>query len=354
VRQAIRFCTSFDGTRIAYAVTGNGPPLVKAPHWLTHLEYEFASPLWRPWIEGLSRSHRLLRMDARGCGLSDWEVPELSLEAYARDLEAVVAAAGFESFALLGHSQGAAIGIEYAARHPERVTHLVILGGYARGVLHRGLSAARLAEYEALLKLVEAGWGREDGAYRRMFAMQFAPGSTLEQINAMSELQRAASSPQNTPNIIRSHFDIDVTASAPRVRCPTLVMHAQDDGRIPFEEGRLIATLVPDARFVTLKSSNHILLEQEPAFAEFFAQLSAFVPPAAGAAARQAFGALTRREADILERIAQGLDNAQIAAHFGLSQKTVRNNITRIFDKLQVANRSQAIVLAREHGLGKS
>lgn len=352
--QAIRFCSSFDGTRIAFAVTGNGPPLVKAPHWLTHLEYEFRSPLWQPWIEELSRHHKLLRMDARACGLSDSDVADISFEGYLRDLEAVVDAAGYAApFALFGHSQGAAIAIEYAARHPERVTHLVILGGYARGAMRRGLPPERVAEYEALLKLVEAGWGREDSSYRQMFAMQFVPGATLEQINSMSELQRAASSPQNATRILRSFYTIDVTGAAPQVRCPTLVLHARRDRRVPFEEGRLIAGLIPGARLVPLETDNHILLPQEPAFGEFFAELSAFIPTAAGGAARAAFASLTAREAEILERIAQGLDNAQIAAQLGLAEKTVRNNITHIFDKLAVESRSQAIVLARDQGLGK-
>lgn len=157
MNQQIRFCKSFDGTRIAYAVTGKGSPLVKAPHWLTHLEYEFQSPLWRPWIEALSRDHSLLRMDERACGLSDWDVADISFESWVRDLEAAVDAAELDRFALFGASQGAPIAIEYAVRHPERVSHLVILGGYARGWMKRGLPPERMAELEAQLKLVEAG-----------------------------------------------------------------------------------------------------------------------------------------------------------------------------------------------------
>jgi pimeloyl-ACP methyl ester carboxylesterase len=183
MKQQIRFCRSFDGTRIAYATSGDGPPLVRAPHWLTHLEYEAESPLWRPWIEELSRTRTLVRMDARGCGLSDWNVRELTFPHFVNDLEAVADASGFERFALFGHSQGGAIAIEYAARHPERVSHLVLLGAYARGSGRRGLPPEFLAELEAQLKLVEVGWGREDPAYRAMFSTQFVPGASIDQLN---------------------------------------------------------------------------------------------------------------------------------------------------------------------------
>jgi pimeloyl-ACP methyl ester carboxylesterase/DNA-binding CsgD family transcriptional regulator len=351
VNQQIRFCRSFDGTRIAYASTGEGPPLVRAPHWLTHLEYEFASPVWRPWIEAFSKRYTLLRMDERACGLSDWDVAEMSFEAWVRDLEAVVDAAGFERFALFGHSQGGAIAIEYAVRHPQRVSHLVILGGYSRGWYKRGLPRERIEELEAQLKLVEAGWGREEATYRQMFAMSFMPGATMDQINSLSELQRRSASPENAVRIIRVFFNVDVHARLAQLSCPTLLLHARQDRRSPFEEGRLLASLIPDARLVTLETENHVLLEHEPAFRQFFEALEAFLP--GKRALIVPIEGLTAREAEILERIAQGLDNAQIAAHLGMSEKTVRNHITHIFDKIGVENRSQAIVLARERGLGQ-
>jgi pimeloyl-ACP methyl ester carboxylesterase/DNA-binding CsgD family transcriptional regulator len=350
MNQQVRFCRSFDGTRIAYAVTGKGPVLVKAPHWLTHLEYEWQSPLWRPWIEELSKDFTLLRMDERACGLSDWDVADISFEAWVRDLEAVVDAAGVERFALLGCSQGASISIEYAVRHPERVSHLAMLGGYARGWLKRGLPPERVAELEAQLKLIEAGWGRDDPSYRHLFSMQFVPGASLEQINSMSELQRKSASPENAVRIIREFFNIDVQKRAPLVTCPVLLLHGRGDRRSPFEEGRHLASLIPGTRMVPLESDNHILLGHEPAFKEFLDALRAFIVPEGSRA--QSFDGLTPREGEILERIAQGLDNAQIAAHLGMSEKTVRNHITRIFDKLGVENRSRAIVLARERGLG--
>lgn len=350
--QQIRFCTGFDGTRLAYAMSGGGTPLVRAPHWLTHLEHEWQSAIWKPWIESLSRGRAVLRLDERGCGLSDRDVADISFEAWVRDLEAVVDAAGLGRFALFGHSQGGAIAVEYAVRHPERVTHLVLLGAYARGWMKRGLSPKHVDELQALLKLVEVGWGRNDPSYRQIFSTGFMPGGTLEQLNAMSELQRVSATPDCAVRILRAMFEIDVRESAARVRCPTLVLHARGDRRVPFEEGRLFAGLVPGARLVTLETDNHILLSHEPAFRRFFEELDAFLPRQPGTAPAAAFAQLTAREAEVLERIARGLDNAQIAAHLGLSEKTVRNHITRIFDKLAVENRSQAIVLARNHGLG--
>jgi len=353
--QAIRFCTSFDGTRIAYALTGEGPPLVKAPHWLTHLEYEYLSPIWKPWIEELSRDHRLLRMDQRGCGLSDWDFADMSFDAYVRDMHAVVEASGIAApFALFGHSQGGAIAIEYAARHPDRVSHLVILSGYMRGASNRGWSRERLAEYEALVQLVAAGWGREDATYRRLFSTQFIPGGTRVQIDSMSELQRLASSPENATRLVRSFYAIDASASAPRVRCPTLVLHARGDLRVPFEEGRLMAGAIPGAQFVPLETDSHILLPHDPAYARFFEELRAFLPAGAGRSAGRAFATLTPREAEVLEGIARGHDNGRIASELGLSEKTVRNNVTHIFDKLGVETRAEAIVLARDRGLGKA
>ena len=346
MQQQIRFCKSFDGTRIAYAVSGEGPALVRAPHWLTHLEYEWHSPIWRPWIGALSSGRTLVRMDERGCGLADRGVADVSFEAFVRDLEAVVDAAGLERFALIGHSQGGPISIEYVARHPERVTHLVLLGSYARGRFKR--QPELRDEFEAQLKLVEVGWGRDDPSYRQLFASQFMPGATLEQLRQMSELQRMSSHPSEAARILRAFNEIDVTATVPAVACPTLVMHARGDLRVPFEEGRRLAAMIPGARFVPLESKNHILLEHEPAYARLFEELHAFLP-----GDRDTFPALTARESQILDQIAQGLDNSQIAARLELSEKTVRNHVSHIFDKIHVESRAQAIVLARERGMGQ-
>jgi len=345
MKQQIRFCRAHDGTRIAFAVTGSGSPLVRAPHWLTHLEYEWQSPLWRPWLTALTAGRSLVRMDARGCGLSDRGVETISFEAFVRDLEAVVDAAGLERFALFGHSQGGAIAMEYAVRHPERVSQLVLLGAYARGRLKR--SPQSRSESEAQLKLVEVGWGGDDPSYRQFFASQFMPGASLEQLRQMAELQRVSSSPTDATRILRAYYEIDVSAQVPRISCPALVLHARGDLRVPFEEGRAVAAMIPGARFVPLDSDNHILIENEPAFARLFEELRGFLGSA------PSFGGLTAREAQILEQIAQGLDNTQIAARLELSEKTVRNHITSIFDKIGVESRAQAIVMARERGLGQ-
>lgn len=347
--QQIRFCRSFDGTRIAYARTGEGPPLVKAPHWLTHLEYEWDSPIWRPWIDAFSSEYSFVRMDQRAGGLSDRDATDISLEAWVRDLEAVIDAAGLERTALFGHSQGAAIAMAFARQHPERVSHLVLLGAYARGWQRRGLPPARLEELEAQLKLVEAGWERQDAPYRQMYAVQIIPGGSLEQLNALNELQRVSAEPAAAARIMRTMAGLDVTPVASALRVPTLVLHARGDRRAPFEEGRRLAGVIPDARFVPLESENHILLAQEPAFRQFFEALRGFVV-GASAAPSPLLAGLTARELEILERIGQGLDNAQIAAHLGLSEKTVKNHITRLFAKIGVENRSQAMLVALKRG----
>jgi pimeloyl-ACP methyl ester carboxylesterase/DNA-binding CsgD family transcriptional regulator len=348
--QQIRFCTSADGVRIAYAISGSGPPLVKVGTWMTHVELDWESSVWRPWLRELSRDHTLFRYDARGCGLSDREVPELSFEAWVRDLEAVVDAAGIERFPLLALSQGGAIAIAYAARHPERVSHLVLHGVFYRGRLRRDPSPQEREDTEAQIKLAEIGWGRDDPAYRQFFTTQFIPDSTLEQQRWWNELQRATISPVYAARFMRVVSEMDVTELARLVRCPTLVTHSKWDMRIPFEEGRRLASLIPGARFVPVESRNHVLLEHEPAWGQWLALLRDFLPATPGGAP---FSGLTPREAELVELIAQGLDNAQIAARLELSDKTVRNHITSIFAKLGVENRSRAIVLAREAGFGK-
>jgi len=347
--QEIRFCTSHDGARLAYARSGRGPPLVKAANWLSHLEFDWESPVWRPWLSQLGSDRTLIRYDARGSGLSDWNV-ETSFDAWVRDLETVVEASGLRRFPLLGMSQGASVAIAYASRHPERVSHLVLYGGYARGPLKRAGSEREREEADTMSRLAELGWGRENPAFRQFFTTQFIPDGTPEQHRWFNELERISTSPANAGRFIRVLNDIDVTAHLPRVQCPTLVLHAVHDARVPFEEGRLLASSIAGARFVPLERNNHVLLAGEPAWSRWFEELRGFLGPASLAA--NAFPALTARERELLDLIAQGRDNAQIAASLSLSEKTVRNHVTSIFAKLEVDNRARAVVVAREAGFG--
>ena len=351
-RQHVRFCTSSDGVRLAYASVGSGPPLVKAPNWLTHLEYEWQSPIWRHWVEGLSRHHTFIRYDTRGCGLSDRDPAEISFESWVRDLEAVVDAMKLERFPLLGISQGGAIAIAYANRHPERVSHLVLYGAFARGRLKRGGGQEAIDEAMLISKLIELGWGTRNRAFRQVFVTQFLPDASPELIDAFDELQRESSSARDAVRILQVTTQVDVTDLARKIKCPTLIMHATEDGRIPFEEGRVLASLIPGARFVPLESRNHILLESEPAWPRFLQEIETLLAP--GRAAAGVFGELTARECEVLEFLARGLDNHQIAAHLDLSEKTVRNMVSAVFAKLEVESRAQAIVKAREAGFGAS
>lgn len=353
--QQIRFCTSSRGVRIAFASSGSGPPFVKAATWLTHIEFDWTSPVWERWLRELSHRHTLVRYDERGCGLSDWDVGDLSFEAWVEDLEAVVDAAGLERFVLIGMSQGGAASIAYAARHPERVTQLVLCGAFARGRFRWARSQTELDEYEMAIRLAELGWERENPAFRQTFATQILPDGTLDQHRSFTEMMRVSTSATTAGRILREVAMLDVTALASQVRCPTLVVHARGDSRVPFEEGRMLATLIPGARFVPLESRNHVLLESEPAWLAFVAELRAFLPAvAATGPLRAPFSLLSPRERELLELVAEGLDNGQIAARLFVSAKTVRNHITSIFAKLDVPNRAQAIVRARNAGFGRA
>ena len=295
----------------------------------------------------------MTRYDGRGCGLSDRAVKDLSFDANLRDLEAVADAAGLKRFVLLGCCQGSGLAIAYAARHPERVSNLVLYGAFARGRLKRNPSAQDIEEADMMLKLVELGWGRENPAFRQVYTTMFIPDSTPEQFRWFTDLQRMSTSPENAVGLIRGFDGMDVTELLPKVNCPTLVLHARNDARVPFAEGRMVASSIPGAEFVTLESCNHILLEHQPAWKQFLAEIARFVHGQAEDAARTAFSELTEREREVLELIARGLDNAAIASQLSLRPKTVRNHINGIFDKLNVPNRAQAIVRAREAGMGR-
>lgn len=277
LEQRIKFCRTSDGVNLAYAITGSGSQLVKAANWLTHVDYDWHSPVWRHWLVELSGRHQLIRYDERGCGLSDRDVPDHTFEAWISDLETVVDAVGLERFPLLGISQGGPVAIAYAARHPERVSHLVIYGSYAQGRLARATSQGDVALHRLQVDLAQNGWGIDDPAFRQVFTAQFMPEGTRELWDAFNELQRQTTSAENAARVLDVTGRIDVLDVAPLVQAPTLVLHARDDHRPPFEQGRLLASLIPNSRFVALDSSNHILLADEPAWPVFRAEVDAFL-----------------------------------------------------------------------------
>jgi pimeloyl-ACP methyl ester carboxylesterase/DNA-binding SARP family transcriptional activator len=274
-RQEIRFCAAPDGVRIAYATLGQGPPLLKTANWMSHLEYDWKSPLWRHMARELSRDFRLVRYDQRGNGLSDRTVERFSLEAFVGDLAAVADAAGLTRFPLLGISQGCRVAVTYALAHPERVSHLILYGGGARGWKHRHGSAREARA--GLQALIREGWGRDSPAFRQVFTTLFMPEATPEQVTWFNELQRVSTSAENAARITEASGEIDVTEQLPAVRVPTLVLHASQDAVVPFEEGRILAAGIPGARFVALESNNHLLLDDEPAFARFLWEIRDFL-----------------------------------------------------------------------------
>jgi len=356
VEQKLGFCTASDGVRICYATVGEGPPLVKAPNWLTHLEFEWQSPVWGHWWEELAQSHFVVRFDQRGSGLSDWNVEDLSFDAWVRDLEAVVSTLDLENFVLLGISQGGAVAIDYLARNPGKASKLILYGAYSRGSLKRGEA---LEEFEARLTLTRHGWGRDDPAYRQMFTSRFMPEATAEQAGWFNDLQRISTSPENAARIQTVTANIDVLDLVSEVDVPTLVIHGLHDRQVPFEQGRQLGALIPDARFVPLESKNHLLLRSEPAWQMVLSEVRRFLGveeetlqiPAAQATAITYPDGLTQREVEVLRLASLGKTNQEIAEDLFISLRTVANHVTSILNKTGAANRTEAAVYTTRHGL---
>ncbi len=343
----LRFAQVASGARIAWARSGRvgGPVLLRAAHWMTHVDHDLRSALWRPLIERLGRSFELVRYDERGCGLSGADEVPLGIDSAVEELEVVAQAHGAARFALLGISGGAGAALAFAARHPELVSHLVLLAGYSHGLVHREVSPQALAFHEAQLRLIELGWGRKDPGVQHMFTSRFMPDATAEQAASFNEHQRLSCDGLRAAAISRARASQDVRPQLSAVQAPTLVLHCEGDLVIPLALGQELAAGIKGARFEVLRSRNHIPGPPEPAFERLCQVVHEFIhdkPP---------LPALTAAERALAALVGQGLDNLQIAAHLGLADKTVRNRLSALYAKLGVEGRSMAVVRARDLGL---
>jgi pimeloyl-ACP methyl ester carboxylesterase/DNA-binding CsgD family transcriptional regulator len=352
LRPDIRFCTAADGAKIAVGTYGSGPPLVRAGTWLTHVEYDATSPLSGHWCEELARRHRYVTYDGRGCGLSDRDVGGLSLDAFVADLESVVDDLGLGRFALLGISMGAPVAVAYAARHPQRVSRLVLVGGFQRSYLSATNPDPRvLEEADLLFKSARLGWGTGSAALRQVFVAKLMGESTEAQRRAFDELQRLTSTADVAEAYLRAMFALDVKALAPHVACPTLAFHSRDDQLVFLEQGRKLAALIPGARFVPLASKNHVPLREEPAWQVLAAEMNAFLAEAGGGRTPGPGKKLTSRQLDVLRGVTRGLTDKEIARELSLSPRTVEMHVARALAALDCANRAAAVGKAMALGL---
>lgn len=355
ISQRVRYVKSTDGTKLAWADAGSGPPLVRAANWLTHLEYDWESPVWRHWMEFLCSKFRFIRYDERGCGMTDRAVNDLSLDRWVEDLEAVIEAAGIsEPFGLLGISQGSAACIAFAVKHPELVSRLVIYGGYSRGPFRRDDPKTEQM-YRAMIDLIQVGWADRNPSFRQVFTSRFVPDATDEQLDWFNDLCKVTTEGEIAARLLSARGEVYVEHLLGEVKCPTLVLHARGDDVVPVMEGRIIAAGIPNAEYVELDSRNHVLLSHEPAWARFCEEVEQFFGLGRAAGPKDpAFSELTQRERQILALIAEGRSNADIADQLSISDKTVRNHVSNLFNKLGVWSRAQAIVFARDRGFDLS
>jgi pimeloyl-ACP methyl ester carboxylesterase/DNA-binding CsgD family transcriptional regulator len=335
--QEIRFVRGPSGVRIAYAMHGSGPPLIVASCWLSHLQHDWDSPVWRHFLEELGSFTSLVRYDERGFGMSDRNVTDFSVDARCSDLEALVDALGFERFALLGMSHGSGVAMAYAARHPERVTRLILYGTVCGVPVD--FSGEAQVEEETYRGLIRIGWARKESRFRRVFTQAYIPDATEEQMRWFDDLQRASTSTENYLAARDARLKDDLSGELPRITAQTLIMHALGDQAMTFENATMVAAAIPDARVVPLESQNHILLAGEPAWAQFTQEVRAFleqdrVAMAASERDGRAIESLSAREIEVLRLAADGLDNASIAASMGLSIRTVERHLSNAYAKL--------------------
>jgi RNA polymerase sigma factor (sigma-70 family) len=347
-RHTVRYVKASDGVQLAWAESGTGPTLVKAATWLTHLEHDLESPVWHHWTRFLSDHFRYIRYDERGSGMSERNISDLSWERRIKDLETVIdTSCGSEPVTLLGISHGSAVCIAYAVKHPERVARMILYGGFARGALKRSDEEATRM-YEAIINLATL-WGSDNPAFRQVFTSRFIPGGSDQQLRWLNEICQKSTSPQLAGPLLRARAETDITPLVSQAQVPTLILHALDDAVVPIAEGRFLATEIAGAQFVELESRNHVLLEHEPAWARFQEEVLEFTGRRASGN-DEAFRELSPRERETLSLLAEGLSNSEIAERLGISEKTVRNHLSHLFDKLGVWSRAQAIVFARERG----
>lgn len=352
----IRFCRSKDGTRIAHGAVGAGPPIVRVANWLTHLNLDWQSPVWSHWLRDLSSGFQLVCYDPRGTGLSDRRAGSFTLDDWVSDLEAVVDDRGLRRFHLLGFCQGGPVAIAYAARHPERIDRLVLYDSYAFGALTPGVPSDQAKQASALAEMIEVGWGKRADAFRKLFSDLLIPDSSPEAKQWLAEFERRTVSAETASQLWRAFHKLDVRQLASQVQAPTLVFHVRGDEMVPFEAGRVLAASIPDARFVPLDGSNHILAEHEPGWGQFLSEVRAFLSDSNLGASNETVSVdlseFTPREREILALIAQGLANQEIAKRLTVTPKTVRNHVSHIYSKLGVSTRAKAVVAAREADLG--
>jgi pimeloyl-ACP methyl ester carboxylesterase len=312
--QSIRFCTTDDGVRIAYATSGKGPPIVRPGHWLTHLEYDLKSPVWRPLLMGLSEQHTLVRYDPRGTGMSDRDVRDVSLDLWLKDLEAVVGDLGLDRFALLGMSQGGPVAIRYAAKHPDKVTHLILYGSYARRRLPGDDVEFSPEMLDAMCTLILKGWGSDNESYRELFSSRYVGSGNREHIRWFNELEAISASPEMAARYLRALSEIDVRDILPKVKAPTLVLHCRGDRVAPFRFGRELAAGIAGAKFVPMEGDNHVFLEHAPASGTFFLEVSRFLGDKRPLVSKVAVGRHARNWRALISRVHHAVEPYYVIA----------------------------------------
>jgi len=358
--QEIRFCRAQDGVRLAYAIHGSGPPLVVVSCWLSHLQHDWQSPVWRHFLDQLGEIATVVRYDERGFGMSDWTVDDFSLEARVSDLEAILAATGLDRFALLGMSGGSAVAMAYAIAHPERVSRLILYGTVCgEPVALSALSPDAAAEEETYRSMIRVGWAREDPDFRRVFTKKFIPDATEEQMRWFDDLQRMSTSPANAVASRIARQQVDIHNELPRIMAPTIVLQAVGDRSTTFDNAVSVSSRIPGARLVSLESRNHILLGDEPARRVVIEEVAAFLEPERRAyserAPNQVAEELSPRERDVIRLAAEGRTNDEIAEVLTLSVRTVERHLSNTYAKLGLNGRvarAAAVAAYLKHQLG--